>query len=462
VTLARALVAALVLLVGGAGAARAHGGLPVSAGVMRAGDGTLYVPVVYWGLWVGAPGQPWDWICEEVVNPYRARQFALSTDGTFYVTDARGLERSRDHGCTWTAVAGEPSRRRITAVAVDPSDGATAWLASGDGAPVDLPDGGTVDLGEAPPDNALFVTRDHGDSFARAPGLAAASGRLLLSLAVAPSDGRVLYVASTTPRGSDPVVHVTVDGGASFADRPLAARVDGVAPTALAILAVDPRDPTVVYARAQAVVIGTGGAATTRHALLRSLDGAQSFTQVLAVDAQTTSIGTARGIDAVTIDGARGRVYVATREGLYAGDDAGRAPSLTLAKSTALSQAQCAEVHAGALYACANNFDPDRAALARSDDGAQTFSSLLRFGDTRGVLSCPADTPVGRECPTYWRMYGAQLGVPMDDMGAGDGGPTPPPPGGCGCAVGGRAAASAGLMLLVAAALLLAVRRALV
>jgi hypothetical protein len=455
----RALAAALlVAAVATGGSARAHGGLPVSAGVLRAGDGTLYVPVVYWGLWVGPPGQPWSWICEEVVNGYRARQFALSTDGTFYVTDARGLQRSRDRGCSWTSVGGEPAERRITGVAVDPNDGATAFFVSGDSARVNG-GAGPADLAEAPPDNALFVTRDHGDTFTRAPGLAAASGRVFSSVAIAPSEPRTLYVTSFTPRGMEPMVHVSGDGGGIFADLPLTARVDGVVPTGLAIIAVDPRDPTIVYARAQAVVPGAGGALTPRHALLRSIDGGVTFSTVMTIDAQTTSIGTQRGIDAVAIDAARGRVYVAARDGLYAGDDPGRAPTLTVAKSSSLSQAQCAAMHGDALYACANNFDPDRAAVARSDDGAQTFASILRFGDTSGVLECPADTPVARECPTYWRMYGAQLGVPMGDLGVGDGGVTPPGSGGCGCAVGGREVAGAGALVLALALLVLAARR---
>jgi hypothetical protein len=44
----RAVAASLLLW---SALARAHGGLPVSSGILRqAGSDTMYVPVVYWGL----------------------------------------------------------------------------------------------------------------------------------------------------------------------------------------------------------------------------------------------------------------------------------------------------------------------------------------------------------------------------------------------------------------------------
>ena len=58
----------------------------------------------YWGLFVGTDGGPWHWICEEAMNTYQQRRFALGKDGTLYATDRVGLTVSRDEGCTWTAI----------------------------------------------------------------------------------------------------------------------------------------------------------------------------------------------------------------------------------------------------------------------------------------------------------------------------------------------------------------------
>src|SRR5262245_54053101 len=79
-----------------------HGGLPVSQQILRQGqDDTLYVGVLYWGLFVGKPGGPWRLICEEEINNHRLRRYGLSTDGTLYATDTQGVTVSTDKGCTW-------------------------------------------------------------------------------------------------------------------------------------------------------------------------------------------------------------------------------------------------------------------------------------------------------------------------------------------------------------------------
>src|SRR5205814_10156852 len=121
--------AALILLL--PSLAAAHGGLPISESVMRSGE-TLYVPVFYWGLWIGTDNGPWKWICEEEMNAYRQRKYALTTDGAFFLTDNLGLTLSTDNGCTWTPATGEISKLRTSAIAADPSDGATAWATTDD------------------------------------------------------------------------------------------------------------------------------------------------------------------------------------------------------------------------------------------------------------------------------------------------------------------------------------------
>jgi hypothetical protein len=424
----RAVVTAALLVA--TALAHAHGGLPVSQRILRQADGdTMYVPVVYWGVWVGQPGGPWKWICEEMINGNRFRKFALSNDGTFYTTDTKGLTRSIDHGCTWTKVDGALAALHPTDVVADPFDSASAWVSTGDGGTV-LPDGG-IQLAT----NSVYVTHDHGDTWSALTALA--SDRLYTSVRASPVAQQLLYVTSGAQAAPfAPTLHRSSDGGAHFTDAPLAYMLDGVAPYALELLALDPRNADVVWARAIAVV-PTGSDSVTRQALLRSSDGGASWRELTKLDAVTEPSGQTRGIDGVAWDTAAGRVYVATRTGLLSGDDAGDATAPTLAPTGTLAQTQCVDVHGGAVYACSSQFPPDNAAIARSADGAKTFASVLNYVDTVGPVDCPADTPVGAQCPLYWYMYGAQLGISFDGGTQSDMGPPPMSGGGgCGCSVG--------------------------
>jgi hypothetical protein len=437
----RALVAALLA---SSTVAFAHGGLPVSQHILRVNGGeTMYVPVVYWGLWIGKAGGPWKWICEELVNGYRFRKWALSSDGMFYTTDIKGITQSSDHGCTWVAATGAIAQLHVSDVVVDPDDGATAYATTGDGGSV-LPDGGIV-----PASNAVYVTNDRGATWTALPALAAQSSRLFTSVRVARSAPRAVYVTSNAQMSPFvPTLHRSLDGAVSFSSLPLGYTLDGAMPFSLELLAIDPRNPLIVWARAVAEVT-SGGTTITRQALLRSPDGGASWSELAKVDAVMEPSGQTRGIDGIAFDVAANLTYVATRTGLLSGSDTGSNSAPTLAGTGNLAQTQCVEVHDGAVFACSSQFPPDNAAIARSTDGAHQFSSVLNYVDTIGPIdTCPAGTPVADQCPFYWYMYGAQLGIAFDG-GTADLGGMPPRGHGCSYTVGAVESAVGGVALAV-------------
>jgi hypothetical protein len=444
--------AAAILALCGSQAAWAHGGLPVSESILRqAGSDTMFVPVIFWGVWVGQEGQPWRWICEEEINTFRQRKMALSSDGTFYATDSKGLTVSTDNGCTWNPFQGELTTRRVTDVQVHPTDGATAFCTTADTGGSN-PDGGVI-----PGDNALYVTHDHGSTFTRVPGLMSESARLFQGVRVSPSDPNTIYVTSLQAgTTSAPAIHRSLDGGTTFTTLPVSYQLGGVIPGGFDPMGVDPRSPQVVYFRASTEIYNQdAGASIARQALLRSTDGGATLQEVLVIDGVVTPAGQSYGIDGLAIDAAAGRVYLATAHGVYAGDDPGPGPTLTLAPTGNLSQAQCVDVHGGALYACSNNYAPDNAALAKSVDGAQSFTSILRYYDTQGPVDCPAGTPVGDNCPYYWLTYGSQLGIELNDAGMSvlDGGQMPGTSHGCDMGGGGSAVGVALVLLLAVLAI---------
>lgn len=416
---------------------QAHGGLPVSQQVLRNSlTDTYYVPVLYWGIWVGKPGAPWKVLCEEEINQNRLRRISLSTDGALYATDTQGLTASRDGGCTWGPATGEIATLATSDVATDPLDGTVAYATTA----------------SAAGSNGLFMTRDRGASFTRVSTLNVAPGRQLLSVRIVQGAPRALYVtsrASAAPYA--PMIHRSTDGGLGFANLPISYQLDGATPLVTEVLAVDPRNVSVVYVRAYS---------ETRHALLRSTDGGMSFTEILKMDGVATPLGQSRGIDDVTIDSGRSLVWVATAAGLYQGSDPGGAAMLTLQKTGNLSQARCVAVHGGTVYACSSQFAPDLAAVGRSADGVAPFMSVLSYPETAGPVECPATTPMGMNCPSIWQMYKSQLGVGTGGAvdGGADAGMQPMDSGG-GCAMGGGSSAGVLGSLLAALSGFLLLRR---
>lgn len=91
-------------------------------------------------------------------------------------------------------------------------------------------------------DSFLFRTVDGAGSWQVGNGGAAIDGNPILSLAIAPSDDDVVYVATTPFGGNRGGVYVTTDGGANFTD------ITGTIPDRFpGDMTVDPLDPSTVY-----------------------------------------------------------------------------------------------------------------------------------------------------------------------------------------------------------------------
>jgi len=387
--LAACLVSSLVPV-----AAHAHGGLPVSLQIVFR-DGQLVVPTRYWGVFLGKDGGPWRWICEEAINKDQRRVWALAGSGAYHVTDFAGLTSSRDGGCTWTAATGEIAARSTSHVAADPVEPARAWA--------------TTDAGDAAY-NALYTTTDDGLTWT--PVLQA--DEYLRAVALS-SDGQTIYVTGTArTAGTTPsqVLHVSRDRGATWTSRGVDFMVDGALPR-MRPLAVDPADASIVY------LVAEGD--PTRALVRGDAEGAQ-LTEVLRAK---------NDIGEMMFDGARKQIMVATGDGMFRAPTGG-----TFAAAGGLSRAQCVTEKDGHYYSCSWNYEPDNAAIARSDDGGTTWKKVFQYADTVGPIdTCPAETPVARMCPQVWRMYADQLGI---DLFPADKGMKPVGPESCSCALGAR------------------------
>jgi hypothetical protein len=410
----------LALLLGLApSVAFAHGGLPLSETIIYR-DGQLVVPTYFWGVFFGTDGGPWRWICEEAINTKRDRRWALSGDGTYHVTDNKGVQSSRDGGCTWVAATGELADSETSTVVADPVDPKRAWATAF----------GSVlnDAGMSTPQGALFTTPDDGVTWTKVLAADEYFNGVALS-----SDGKHLYVVGWTyTTMANLFVHVSHDGGMTWNESPVTYAftytTDGgtmtMNPSQVEPSAVDPADPTVVYLRAFS---------DPAYAMLRGTKEGTVLTEIARSEGGPSGFG----MGTPAFDG-KGNVFVPAQEGLFFGP----ADGTMLQKTSNLSQAQCVLPHGNSIYACSWNYQPDNAAIARSDDGGKSFTKVFQYDQTVGpITTCPADSPVGKTCPDIWINYAVQLGI-----GAGDMGTSPPPPPSCSCGLATRATAKGALL----------------
>lgn len=175
----------------------------------------------------------------------------------------RGVYRSTDGGATLQRVLYVDQNTGAFDVVIDPNDSnvvyATVWAARQ--SPWETPEGDSFQI----PHVSVYKSIDGGTTWTPlggASGLPALSGRA--EVAVAPSDSNVVYAYVDVPHAGA-AIYRSADAGAHFVkvnDEPqLAKRGDD-----LASLAVDPRDPNVVWA--------------TNTSTYRSTDGGTHFTSV--------------------------------------------------------------------------------------------------------------------------------------------------------------------------------------
>ncbi|MFO0575339.1 MAG: sialidase family protein [Polyangia bacterium] len=386
----------------------AHGSLPIAQQIYWQGD-TMMVPAAYWGLFIGTEGGPWRWICEEAINLNQQRKWAILSDGTLFATDRTGVSVSRDAGCSWGTVSAPVNTLDAVAITADPTK-PRVWVLANDSA--------------AGKDSGLWFSDDQGRTWQQSHALAT---ELPAGLAIS-ADGRTVLVSAMTqdmPRKA--VLYTSKDGGASFVPRMLSEPVDGKPFYSFAPVFIDPRATDRVFLR---VPMDAG------DVLLRSEAGGP-FTEAMRTPGK---------IQEVQLDAASDQLFVATTKGLFAAK-----ATAALAPLPSLSSAQCVSPHNGTLYACAWNYAPDQAAIARLSSDASSFTKVFQFHDTKEPLACPPETPVSKICPGIWRQYADQLGIDLDQRSS----PTETPmnSGGCQAATGTTARGPISPLILFLAAL---------
>ena len=221
---------------------------------------------------------------------------------TLWVGSASGgVWKSDDGGITFQPVFDDHAQS-IGAVAVDPSDAETVWIGTGEGWTRN-----SVSAGDG-----VYVTRDGGASWTRT-GLEASER--ITRIRINPEDGDEVFVCATGPLwspGGERGVYRTTDGGESW-ERVLG----GNETTGCSELAMDPQDPSVLYAglwdfHRKPWTFRSGGPGS---GLFRTRDGGESWEELT------------EGLP----DGEKGRIAVAV-----APSRASRVYALVEAEQTAL------------------------------------------------------------------------------------------------------------------------------
>jgi len=410
---------AAVFLFAGAGLAEANGRFPATVNIeFRPGnDQVVLLPATFGLLLSQDGGESFRWVCEDAIG-YGGTydpDYAIHPNGDIYSTTFAGLRVSRDGGCSWLTIDGPFKDKWVGEVDIA-TDG-RIWA--------------TTSTGGAA--NDVYVSGD-GSTFA-STGLLD-STTWWLSVRSASSNAQRVYVTGyrperVNPMGGDPIPSASVlrrtdDGGATWQTLPVDAftlRSD----SQLFIEAVGEQDPDLLFARVFRAQAPVG------DAIYRSLDGGQTWTEVLSLsstirafllrsDGKTAIAGTDSSCadDDPTV--LKGCVFVAP--------DADAPTGPTWRATDEQPRMAClGESGSGDLLSCGANWEPDLFSLARSQDG-DAWTKVMRFSDIKGPLECPQETIQQNVCATLqWPSLCDQLGICT---------PAPEPPketqpgGGCG------------------------------
>lgn len=376
--------------------ALAGGRAPRTSGVeFRPGDPrSIYVATTFGLLISRDDGCSFRWVCPQNIGyagafdpSYRPR-YRIARDGTiFFATTSRGLRVSRDGGCSFaSATSGAP--------AGDPGRIADAWIDAIDLAPTGDVWVATADSGKP---NDVYRSTDNGATFR--PGGLSSPSIWWKSVAVAPSRAQRIYATGYQVAGSlasggqrPPTAHLEVsdDTGARWQESPLTGVAFGAVPEVL-VLGVDPDNPDIV-------LLSSVLASAPGDRLYRSIDGGRTWTDIL----DTTS----PIVDLAALPS--GDVLVATLgAGAFRSTDHGASFQPLIGSPQLGCIGQRGD---GAVFGCGASWEPDFAAVARSQDGI-TWRKVFRFAELAGPLACPAGTAQHDACAAGWPALQQQFGA---------------------------------------------------
>lgn len=210
-------------------------------------------------------------------DQYTGRVSAVAcspTDGNVYFIGAAdgGVWRTVDGGITWTPLSDRMPTSAIGALAIDPTNPDVVYAGTGE---ANYANHSRYGLG-------IYKSVDGGDNWSQiAPDVFA--GRTFAKLVIDPTDSSVLYAAigraggfpalaaaKLHPQANGPVgVFRSDDGGVSWVHL-----TNGIPAEPATDLALDPQNPTVVYA-AIGNIFGSAG-----NGIYKSVDGGQSWSKL--------------------------------------------------------------------------------------------------------------------------------------------------------------------------------------
>lgn len=361
-----------------ASVALAHGTPPQALGVSQSpwSPEGLVVPTTF-GLLVTADRCTWQWVCTDHLGIGDREQpsWFVTPSGTVVAAAFSGLYVSRDRGCSFTRA---PFFATTGAADLAIDDGSW-WLT-------------TARFGVS---NGLARSLDDGATFEWTA--LRAERAFFNAVRVAPSRPQRLYVSSWYFDPKLARLSISDDRGQTFSAVDLPPSV--ASGSVFSVHAVDATNPDLLFAS-----LVDDSATPERTSLLRSTDAGRTFSVVLAAD------GRVNGMRQVN-----GSWWVAVGDRVFSSSD-----GLTFSVLETPKQRACVGGNGAETLVC-GRVPTDQFAVA-SVMGAP----VLTWKQLSGPVECPADSPASRACSTAWPVELAELGLPSDHVATCDG-PRPIP-----------------------------------